>query len=115
MIVARAGDGIVGHLQLVDGEIKNMAVAPSHRGLGIGRALIDAAVERSRAGGRTTITVATATADVGNLRFYQRAGFRFRTVERDAFTTASGYADGTVIDGIELRDRIWLDREVRDP
>jgi ribosomal protein S18 acetylase RimI-like enzyme len=120
VIVARAGDGIVGHLQLVDGarpdqsEIKNMAVEPSHRGLGIGRRLIDAAVEHSRAQNRTTITVSTAAADVGNLRFYQRAGFRFRAVERDAFTTASGYAADTVIDGIELRDRIWLDLEIRD-
>ncbi|MBL7618776.1 MULTISPECIES: hypothetical protein [unclassified Frankia] len=44
-----------------------------------------------------------------NLRFYQRRGFRFRAVERDAFTEATGYPAGIVIDGIELRDRVWLD------
>ena len=60
----------------------------------------------------TTILVATAAADIGNLRFYQRQGFRMRSVERDAFTPATGYPPGTLIDGIELRDRVWLDRTV---
>jgi hypothetical protein len=35
-----------------------------------------------------------------------------RSVERDAFTPATGYPAGLLIDGIELRDRVWLDREV---
>jgi hypothetical protein len=60
----------------------------------------------------TTILVATAAADIGNLRFYQRQGFRMRSVERDAFTPATGYPPGLLIDGIELRDRVWLDRAV---
>jgi hypothetical protein len=46
---------------------------------------------------------------VGNLRFYQRAGFRLQSVERDAFSPANGYAAGTQSDGIELRDRVWLE------
>ena len=58
------------------------------------------------------VLVATAAADIGNLRFYQRQGFRMRSVERDAFTPATGYPPGLLIDGIELRDRVWLDREV---
>jgi ribosomal protein S18 acetylase RimI-like enzyme/predicted enzyme related to lactoylglutathione lyase len=119
VIVARAGASVVGHLQVVDGtaaghaEIKNMAVLATHRGAGVGRALVDAAVQRARAQGLAVLTVATAAADLGNLRFYQRVGFRLRAVERDAFTPASGYDTGTVIGGIELRDRVWLDREVR--
>jgi hypothetical protein len=55
------------------------------------------------------LVVATAAADVGNLRFYQRAGFRMRSVERDAFSPATGYPTETLIDGVELRDRVWLD------
>jgi hypothetical protein len=35
-----------------------------------------------------------------------------RSVERDAFTSATGYPPGLLIDGIELRDRVWLDRVV---
>jgi GNAT superfamily N-acetyltransferase len=112
VIVAVERERVVGHLQLVDGEINNMAVDAAHRGRGIGTALIEAAVERARAEGRTTLAVATAAADAGNLRFYQRAGFRLRSVERDAFTPATGYPAVTLIDGVELRDRVWLDRDV---
>jgi catechol 2,3-dioxygenase-like lactoylglutathione lyase family enzyme len=39
----------------------------------------------------------------------ERLGFRMRAVERDAFTPATGYEPGLRIDGIELRDRVWLD------
>jgi hypothetical protein len=53
--------------------------------------------------------VATASADVGNLRFYQRCGFRLASIERDAFTAESGYREQIQIDGMPLRDRVWLD------
>jgi hypothetical protein len=32
-----------------------------------------------------------------------------RSIERDAFTAETGYPAGIVIDGIALRDRVWLD------
>jgi GNAT superfamily N-acetyltransferase len=108
---------VVGRLQLVDAtaggsEIKRMAVQASHRGRGIGRMLIQAAIDLARAHGRSILTVATAAADISNLRFYQLAGFRMRSVERDAFSPATGYAAETIIDGIRLRDRVWLDRDL---
>ena len=118
VLVAVDGDEIVGHLQVTDtgraaeAEIKNMAVDSSHQGRGIGRALIGAAIALTRDGGRSTLVVATAAADTGNLRFYQRVGFRMRAVERDAFTAATGYVPGLRVDGIELRDRVWLDLRV---
>ena len=37
-----------------------------------------------------------------------------RSVERDAFTPAAGYEPRLLIGGIELRDRVWLDRGVAD-
>ena len=114
VLVARDGDQVVGHLQLVDGEIRNMAVAEDHQRRGIGRALVEAALERARSDGRATVVVATAAADIGNLRFYQRLGFRMRSIERDAFTAANGYEPGLLVDGIELRDRVWLDRSADD-
>jgi hypothetical protein len=58
------------------------------------------------------VLVATASADVGNLRFYQRLGFRMRSVERDAFTEATGYDAHAHADGIALRDRVWLDLDL---
>ncbi len=118
VLVARRDETPVGHLQLIPAtlpdevEIKNMAVDPEERGAGIGRALVEEALRRCADEGRSRMTVATAAADVGNLRFYQRLGFRFRPVERDAFRLATGYPDAIKIDGIPLLDRIWLSRDL---
>ena len=118
VLVAVTDGEVVGHLQLTGTgdprqvEIKNMAVREDRQGQGVGRRLIQAAVDLVAAEAFTTILVATAAADIGNLRFYQRQGFRMRSVERDAFTPATGYPPGLRIDGIELRDRVWLDRVV---
>jgi GNAT superfamily N-acetyltransferase len=82
------------------------------QGWGIGAALVRAAAGLVAAEGGTELLVATAAADVGNLRFYQRQGFRMRSIERDAFTSATGYPPDLRVDGIDLRDRVWLDRPV---
>src|SRR5215831_17764203 len=118
VLVAVSGTEVIGHLQLTgtedpgQAEIKNMAVREARQGQGVGRQLIQAAVDLLAAESVTTLLVATAAADIGNLRFYQRQGFRMRSIERDAFTAATGYPPGLRIDGIELRDRVWLDRAV---
>jgi lactoylglutathione lyase len=118
VLVAIADDRVVGHLQLIDrpadraSEIKNMAVEALYRGRGIGRMLVEEAITLAHARGHSTVTVATACADIGNLRFYQRAGFRMRAIERDAFTPIVGYPAGLMIDGIPLRDRVWLDLQL---
>jgi len=118
VLVALSGQEVIGHLQLVDTdrpgrvELKNMAVREAVQGRGVGARLVDAALGLAAAGSATEMVVATAAADVGNLRFYQRQGFRLLSVERDAFGPATGYPSGLTIDGIVLRDRVWLDREV---
>ena len=90
-----------------------MAVDPALQGRGIGRSLVEAAFASGRERGYDTMLVATAAADIGNLRFYQRLGFRMSRVERDAFTPAQGYPPSVEIDGIELRDRVWLTIELQ--
>lgn len=112
VLVAVEGGELVGHLQLVGDEIKNMAVVEAHRARGVGRALVTAAIEHARNQRIEVLRVATGAADTGNLRFYQRLGFRMRAIERDAFTPAKGYPRGIEVDGIELRDRVWLDRRL---
>ncbi|HKE80874.1 MAG TPA: GNAT family N-acetyltransferase [Solirubrobacteraceae bacterium] len=121
VLVAFEGDEAIGHLQLTDtdepttAEVKNMAVLASHQRRGVGATLMAAAIALAREQRRSTLIVATAAADIGNLRFYQRLGFRMRSVERDAFTAATGYADDIDIEGIPLRDRVWLDLEIDAP
>lgn len=88
-------------------EIKSLAVQPGRRGSGIGRQLLDRAADEARAGGRTTLLVASACADLRVLRFYQLAGYRMARIERDVFTSANGYPE-VEVDGIPLRDQVWL-------
>jgi GNAT superfamily N-acetyltransferase len=113
VLVARLDETVVGHLQVVetdqDGEIelKSMAVAEDLRGSGIGTRLVEHALAAYREMGYQRMIVATAAADIDNLRFYQRRGFRFDGFDRDAFTAETGY-DGIVIDGIPLLDRVWF-------
>lgn len=118
VLIAREDHGIVGHLQLTptdrDGEleINSLAVAASYRGHGVGAALVARAFEVARAERWQTLVVSTGAADIGNLRFYQRVGFRMLRVQRDAFTAATGYPDPIDVDGILLRDAVWFSAEV---
>ncbi|NYJ08560.1 GNAT family N-acetyltransferase [Petropleomorpha daqingensis] len=121
LVAVTGGGDVVGHLQLVGTEdpavreLKNMAVRADLRGRGVGARLVEAAVELLASEDATLLLVATGAADVGNLRFYQRQGFRFRAVERDVFTEAAGYPPGLEVDGIPLLDQVWLDRAVPRP
>jgi GNAT superfamily N-acetyltransferase len=118
VLVARAGPEVVGHLQLVptgdagEIELKSIAVVPRLRGTGVGRALVTAAIAECRDGNLRRIIVSTAAASTENLRFYQRCGFRFVSVDRDAFTPATGYPEPIFIEGIPLRDRVWLAQDL---
>jgi GNAT superfamily N-acetyltransferase len=91
-------------------EVTNTAVAESRRGDGVGRALLERAADEARAAGVRRLVLATGAADVGNLRFYQRCGFRMTGVVRDVFTPANGYPPGLEVDGIPLLDQVWFER-----
>jgi ribosomal protein S18 acetylase RimI-like enzyme len=103
---------IVGHLQLVPdpkpdvAEIKSLAVQPGLRRRGIGRRLVDQAVAACRSEGARIVTLTTAMADIDNLRFYQRRGFRAASIMQDAFTPDAGYPSALEVDGIPLLDGI---------
>ncbi len=114
--LARAADGeVIGHLQAVPRdedvwEVTNTAVVESQRGRGAGRALLERAVDEACASGASRLILATGAADVGNLRFYQRCGFRMTHVVPDVFTPANGYPPGLEVDGIPLLDQVWFER-----
>ena len=116
VLVANADrERIVGHLQLVPAtrrkvvEIRSLAVHPHFRRRGIGTRLVDHALAVSRTEQRRSVTVTTAIADIDNLRFYQRRGFRASSILQDAFTRETGYSSGLSDNGIPLRDAIRFD------
>jgi ribosomal protein S18 acetylase RimI-like enzyme len=118
VLIARDGGTIVGHLQIIQTdddavfELKSMAVSEARQGQGIGRRLVEAAVARCRERDGRRLIVSTAAAGMGALRFYQRQGFRMYRIVRDAFSPATGYPEGTMVDGIPLRDQVFLDLDV---
>ena len=74
--------------------------------------LVEAAVDAARSAGARRVVLATGAADIGNLRFYQRCGFRMDRVVRDVFTSEAGYPDGLEVDGIPLLDQVWFSLEL---
>jgi GNAT superfamily N-acetyltransferase len=113
VLVARDGLTVIGHLQLIPGEraneteVKSLAVRKDRQRSGIGRSLMNRAIATCREEDCAALLVATATAETGVLRFYQRFGFWFLRVERDVFTPEAGYP-ATEVDGVPVRDQIWL-------
>jgi predicted N-acetyltransferase YhbS len=114
VFVARHGELIVGYAQIVESkdlrefELKSLAVIEARQGEGIGCDLVGAVVARCRErnGRRLIVSIAAA---VGTLRFYQRRGFRMDRVIQDAFGPSTGYPVGLLMDGIPLRDQVFLE------
>jgi putative acetyltransferase len=57
------------------GEVKRMYVRPTHRGLGLGRALLDRLVADARAIGYQTLKLDTSASMVEAIGLYEAAGF----------------------------------------
>jgi len=112
VLVARDDERvIVGHLQLIGAEIKNVAVREERQGEGFGVLLVDRAIAHAREEGMPELVLSTATADTTLLRFYMRRGFRMQRIVRDVFTPANGYPE-IAIDGVPMRDQVWLSLEL---
>lgn len=80
--IAEAGGSIAGSVFLMRSEdpatakLRLLYVEPGHRGLGIGRRLVDACIERARKAGYRTLALWTNDVLVSARRIYEAAGFR---------------------------------------
>lgn len=93
MTVLLAGEGPDGLAQLrfrrsiwtggPDAYLEELYVAPPLRGRGIGRALLEAAMETARQEGATHIDLTTGEADTTAMALYESAGFTRREQGRD--------------------------------
>ena len=93
-------------------ELKAVAVRADAQGRGVGLKMLRAVLEDLRAHGVKRVVVGTANAGVGQLAYYQKAGFRLLRIERDFFSPARGYPAHMEDNGIRLRDMVWMDQEL---
>jgi len=108
---ATAGDRVAGFAVMLphdaaNVELMNIAVDPERQGQGIGTTLLRHLMRNARNTGYEIMTVGTGNWPVGNLAFYQKAGFRIVRIDPDYFTR--NYPEPIIEDGICCRDRIDL-------
>jgi GNAT superfamily N-acetyltransferase len=84
VIVAELGGEIVGFAAVVGGELDGLFVEPDSWGMGIGRALVEAAAHEARQRGLSLTVIANPAAR----RFYESCGFTVEGEEQTRFGVA---------------------------
>jgi ribosomal protein S18 acetylase RimI-like enzyme len=93
-------------------ELRAVAVDPAQHNHGLGRRMLASVLADLRARGFRRSVVGTSNAGVGQIAFYQKAGFRVWQIERDFFTPEKGYDPDERENGLPHRDMIWFDQDL---
>lgn len=88
-------------------EIKNLALIESSRVKGYGNEVIQRAVCLFQEKGYRKIIVGTANSSIGNLTFYQKAGFRIVSIRKNFFLN---YPEPIIENGIRALDMILFEK-----
>ena len=91
-------------------ELKAAAIDAALHRRGLGKRMLAAVLADLTTRGVMRVVVGTGNSGVGQLAFYQKAGFRLWKIERDFFSPERGYPDGLEENGISLRDMVWMDQ-----
>jgi len=89
-------------------ELKAVAVQPALQSRGIGKRMLKHVLTELQRRGFKGVIVGTGNAGIGQLAYYQKAGFRMHRIEHDFFSPARGYPEWMVDNGIRLRDMVWM-------
>jgi RimJ/RimL family protein N-acetyltransferase len=105
VLVAELRDGIAGYVKLGSAlpirasehvlEIKGLSVDPAHRGHGMGKALMQAAIKQARAAGARKLTLRVLGHNPHARAVYEACGF-----EVEGVLTGFFYLDGRYVDDI---------------
>lgn len=91
-------------------ELRAVAIAPDQHNKGLGQKMLAAVLADLRQRGTRRVVVGTSNAGIGQIAFYQKAGFRLWRIERDYFTPEKGYDPAERENGLPHRDMVWFDR-----
>ncbi|ADC51371.1 YvbK [Alkalihalophilus pseudofirmus OF4] len=91
-------------------ELVNVAVCNNMQGRGIGRKLVEFAVDSAKKQGFKTIEVGTGNSSIGQIALYQKCGFRMIGVDVDFFIRH--YEEEIYEDGIQCRDMVRLSQDL---
>jgi ribosomal protein S18 acetylase RimI-like enzyme len=113
--VAEVDDNIIGVYVLLPTrpetvELVNIAVDEKHQGRGIGKQLVNHAIQSAKFLGFKTIEIGTGNSSVGQLALYQKCGFRITGVDRDFFIRH--YSEEIFENGTQLVDMIRLSQDL---
>lgn len=78
-------------------EVRGLAVLPEHRGAGLGRRLLEAALELARARGARRMTLRVLGPNVVARRLYEAVGFEVEGVLRGEFRLEGEYVDDVLM------------------
>lgn len=93
-------------------ELKAVAVDSDCHNRGIGKRMLALVLAALKDAGYSRVVLGTGNSGIGQIAFYQKAGFRLWKIERDFFSPERGYPDGLEENGIPLRDMVWFDRSI---
>lgn len=88
---------VIGRVTAGEAEILTLAVDPELRGAGLGRALVDAAVETARVGGAEDMYLEVAADNAPAISLYARTGFETVGVRAGYYSRAEGSVDALVM------------------
>src|SRR5262249_44287816 len=95
VLIARRGGEIVGYVATKirgrHAHVLATAVAPSHRGSGVGHALIRAAAADARTRGARAMALEVATTNEAAIALYRAEGFSMRRLRRHFYPAAYGF------------------------
>lgn len=92
-------------------ELLNIAVVPEYQAEGIGSELLKNVIETSKGLGAGKVVLGTGTFGY-QLAFYQKAGFRVDSIEKNFFL--DNYDEPVIENGIQLKDMLRLSLSIDD-
>lgn len=113
--IAELDDQVIGEYVLLPTrpetvEIVNIAVDEKHQGKGIGKQLVNHAIQNAKLLGFKTIEIGTGNSSVVQLALYQKCGFRITGIDRDFFIRH--YTEEIFENGIQVIDMIRLSQDL---